>query len=76
MKASERKREKKFEPFTLDIAIESEEELLELVKRLNLTYAIVNDGCKNYPRISCNSLSVLWKLLDDKWTRLKGGKRK
>ena len=72
MKVSERKRVKKFEPFTLDIVIESEEELLNLVKRLNISDFIINDVDTNYPYARGDRGVVLWEVLDNKWNQLKG----
>ena len=63
MKIEAKTKEKGFEPIELNITIETEDELVELLARLNISTSDVNKLCNTYG-VSKDSLSFLWKLLD------------
>jgi hypothetical protein len=64
MKVEINEKYKKFTPIDIKITIESEGELIELVKRLNLSENSVNDLDDCYPEIERNKTFGLWSKLN------------
>ena len=69
---------KEFKPFTIELTIETEDELYELWHRLNLGFDDIREkSCHNvhdYPFPNTYTITPFWSVLDNKLEQLRGGK--
>lgn len=49
----------------LNITIETQDELIDLIKRLNLSKSIINRADKDYPDVDNHNFQDLWEELDN-----------
>lgn len=63
---------KKFEPIKLNITIEKLEELIELIKRINISISDLNEIDVDYIEICRNTTTELYKILKKKLTEYGG----
>lgn len=62
------KQDSAFKPFTIEVEIESEQDLYDLWHRLNISYIVVNENSSEH-RHACSSntsTNILWNLIDNK----------